>query len=462
MFSRLREKGFAGNAVTLFAIFFIALTIRLVFISTLEDGYYFADSWRFERAADHLVEHGSFPKNYGRAPGYPVFLAGAYASVGEEILATRILQSVLSAIIALIITFIGFRTGGYWPGVFAGFFWSNYPLAIFVSSTIYPATLITTILAAGVMALLLGVRRAGSLPFILLAGFIFGLGALTKPIVLATITMVSLWIWVVRDTRRFTLSIAFALASIMTLVPWTVRNYEVHGRLVPIEARGISDVAPWAEDRKAQVAEFKRKLAATAALTKDFGEEENEKIRLALEGKLRVDSMAAQEAPTTFEKAQSMAFRMAKRFPKEFLSFFELYPRRVGFLDQSMRDRDRADKNPKLVKEIPFGTKVVMGTNAFAVVFLYLFAAFGIRAMWLSKRARRYLSLYLILIFSFAAGYATTWGKIRYRIPVDPYIMLLSAWGLFSVWSALALRNEGSPGSVDNDTRQEAQHAPSN
>jgi hypothetical protein len=30
-----------------------------------------------------------------------------------------------------------------------------------------------------------------------------------------------------------------------------------------------------------------------------------------------------------------------------------------------------------------------------------------------------------------------SWGKIRYRVPVDPYIILLSAWGVVAVWNSV-------------------------
>ena len=447
MLSKLRERELASEGKTLFVVFLIALSIRLIFISTLEDGYYFADSWRFERAANHLVESGAFPADYERAPLYSVFLGANYYVLGNEILATRIVQAIMSALVAVFITFIGFRTCAYWVGVFAGILWSIYPMAIFVAGTIYPATLITTILAAGVMSLLLGVRRDGSIGFTVLAGLIFGLGALTKPIVMGTIAAITLWIFIIRETRGITLAAAFAIAAIIALVPWTVRNYEVHGRLVPIEARGLNAVVPWADNASAKSREVRKRTAAAAALLKAVEDPDNKEVEEAIAKVLARESANKDSIKTTASTDNSilaMAERMAVRYPKEFLSFFELYPRRVGFLNQNMRDRDREGKNPRLVEKIPFGTKMVMATNAFAVIFLYTFALLGIRAMWLSLRARRYLTLYMIMILSFAAGYATTWGKIRYRVPVDPYIILLSAWGLYSVWTSLALRDADS------------------
>jgi heme A synthase len=130
---------------------------------------------------------------------------------------------------------------------------------------------------------------------------------------------------------------------------------------------------------------------------------------------------------------------MAKRFPNEFLSFFELYPRRVGYLKQEERDRAINKKNNKLlVRYTIFGSDPIMLVSIISVGSLYALALIGIYAMWRTVDKRRDLSLFVMLVLSFAVGYATSWGKIRYRIPVDPYIILLSAWGVVYVWGHLS------------------------
>ena len=46
------------------------------------------------------------------------------------------------------------------------------------------------------------------------------------------------------------------------------------------------------------------------------------------------------------------------------------------------------------------------------------------------KNLRRELSLLWIMALSFAVGYAFFNGKIRYRVPVEPYLIILSAYGI--------------------------------
>ena len=132
-----------------------------------------------------------------------------------------------------------------------------------------------------------------------------------------------------------------------------------------------------------------------------------------------------------------MLTRMAKRYPGEVVSFFELYPTRVGFLKQSQREQARRKKTERFVRYIPFGSDLVMTVSIFSVGPLYLFAVVGIASMWRGREKRRELSLFVLLVMSFALSYAVSWGKIRYRVPVDPYIILLSAWGVVAVWNSV-------------------------
>jgi hypothetical protein len=71
---------------------------------------------------------------------------------------------------------------------------------------------------------------------------------------------------------------------------------------------------------------------------------------------------------------------------------------------------------------------------------IFFFALFGTIAMWLHKDARRDLSMLWIMAMSFAVGYAFFWGKMRYRIPVEPYPIILSAYGLHSVYAMISAR----------------------
>src|SRR4030095_2584065 len=84
----------------LVSVFFTALLIRLGFVSTLQDAFYFPDSVAYSGAEVRLVTNGEFGP-YNRPPGYAVFLAAIYMLFGESILAARIVESFLGAFLAV-------------------------------------------------------------------------------------------------------------------------------------------------------------------------------------------------------------------------------------------------------------------------------------------------------------------------------------------------------------------------
>lgn len=434
---------------TLTAVFTVALLIRMIFVFTLQDGFYFADGWKYTEAADHILQFGMYPPSFDRAPGYPVFLSVVYALIGDSFIGVRIVQAIMGAIIAVLIAQIGRRAGGYGCGAVAGLLWGIYPMGVFIAGTLYPTTLLTLLLACATLCLVSKPDDPGYTLKIGAAGLLLGLCALTKPIVLGSIAFVTFWLLVHKRPERWMLVCVFLLTSILALLPWTVRNYQIYGRLVPIESRGLERVVPWAvkkggratgsdqvstsidnntvqaipkqENTGKIIPKASPKVAHTLPKTNST---QLHKTTVTVPPQTETENEAIFDA-----EIEAMLIGMAKRFPREFVSFFELYPRRVGFLKQEQRERARR-KNPELVRYIIFGSDLVMSVSILSVGSLYLFALIGIQAMWRDKAHRRDLGLFFLLVMSFALGYATSWGKIRYRIPVDPYIIILSAWGI--------------------------------
>ena len=395
MYERLQALGAASWRQKMMVIFSIALLIRIVFILTLQEGYYFADAPIYSAAASHLLEHGKFPEDYDRAPLYPVFLAGVYGLLGEGIIIPRIVQAVLGACIAVLLAVIGKRAGGPGIGIIAGILWAIYPMGVFIAGLEYPTTLLTLLLVLGVLCILSNPDHRGYPVKVATAGLLFGLAALTKPIVLGTVVLITLWILLWRRSGRILLASVFLITAVATLLPWTVRDAYVYHRLVPIEARTLDKATPWAK------------------LPPRPGESGN--------------------------KTWRFISRIANRYPGQFVSFFELYPRRVNYLKQEVRDKAHK-REPRIVKHTKLGSGLVNAVSIVSVGSLYTFALIGVWAMWKNKDKRPELTLFVVMVMSFALGYALTDGKIRYRIPVDPYIILTSSWGLIYMWDLLVKR----------------------
>jgi hypothetical protein len=191
-------------------------------------------------------------------------------------------------------------------------------------------------------------------------------------------------------------------------MPWTVRNFYVYDRLVIIEPRLVAH------------------LPSVGGAQKD-GESHN--------GDDKIDTIL--ENPGVF----------AMRFVREFSYFWELSPHRIQMNQSSFREKMH-EEDSRIVRETVFGTSWTSPVSILSAGPMLLFALVGTGVMWFQKERRRVLSLLAITILSFAVGYSFFWGKMRYRIPIEPYIIILSAYGLRHIWLALARRSarETMPG----------------
>ena len=389
---------FAHWRRTLLIIFGVALATRLAFVFfALQDGFYFVDSIFYSSAAVDLLAKGSFGTSLEKAPGYPLFLAAVYALFGENIMAVRVMESVIGALLAVLIARLGKRIGGEAVGVIAGGLWSIYPMGVFIVGLVYPTNLTAFLLALGVSLVLPSPNEEFRANRVFLGGLSYGFAALTIPVALLSIIAVAGWVFYYARRSRLWFASLFLLGSALTIVPWTARNYAVHGRLILVQPN------------------VERHLP---------------RIRTA-------------ENPDPDNKVKTIVRRpdlFALQFGRNFVRFWELYPDRVKMSNPEYRERLHA-KHSRVVKETIYNSnRLINAISILSTAPLFFFAVIGAAAMWLTRYLWRELSMLWITVLSFAVGYAFFVGRIRYRIPVDPYIIILSAYGIQSVYSKVAAR----------------------
>jgi len=393
---------------SLICIFVLALLVRLVFIFSMQNGFYFVDSVKYSAAAVSLLKNGEFGEKYTRPPVYPVFLAGIYAVFGEKILAVRIVESVLGAGLAVLIALLVMRIGGAQVGVLAGLLWSVYPMAVFIAGLVYPETVVTVLLAGAVLCMLTEAGRELGPRRIFFDGVLFGLAALTKPVVLVTIAATALWIMYWKRAQRFSLAAVFLVGVALPLAPWTARNFSAHGGLVIVEPRFIENLS-WIEE-----------------VPENSPDDSTENVAVA-----------------KIEVINQYAVQFAIHFVTEFAQFWELYPQRIEMDDPRFRE-SMHQRDPRIVAKTVFGTDWTDVISILSVGPMFLFALIGARTLWFQKEQRQALSLLGMTILSFAVGYSFFYAKTRYRFPVEPYIVILSAVGLHRVWTRGMRKVQGS------------------
>jgi 4-amino-4-deoxy-L-arabinose transferase-like glycosyltransferase len=207
------------------------------------------DSLAYGQIAAALYRHSSygvFPMKHASdwSPGAPFLYAGVYYLAGgvHPDLA-RVAVAILGAIMVLLVYLIGRRLGGPVVGLFAAGLAAVYPTFIdnnrqFVSEPIAAFTL-----AASVVGFLWASDRARTPWAWLVPGLFLGLTALTRPEYLIFGLLLGL-LALVRISRGHGARIGvgsaavFVAAFAVVLVPWTVRNYIVLDRFVPVTTGG--------------------------------------------------------------------------------------------------------------------------------------------------------------------------------------------------------------------------------
>lgn len=173
------------------------------------------------------------------APGYPVLLAAVYAlaPISDVYLAVYIVQAVIGALGCLFTFYLARRV---FRSTFVGW------LALIASAVSYflvsavvriePAVLAGTLVTASVLTIV-GAADTASFWRHLVAGIVAGLTVLVVPAYLIVLPFAYLWTLAYgtgSGGKRFGLSLVSVLFFALTVAPWTVRNWRVFGRAVPI------------------------------------------------------------------------------------------------------------------------------------------------------------------------------------------------------------------------------------
>ena len=183
-------------------------------------------------------------QQFGRAPGYPAFLAliGAGAAVPDASpRRVKLTQACVGAATVWLLGVIALGTLGPRAGIAAAVLAAIYPPLVWINAYVFSETLYSA--AALLTAWMLqrgvsGVPRppgTGAWRHMASAGLLAGAAVLIRPAMLFFLPVAALWL---AGTRRVALAAIFVAASLAVVAPWTVRNVLVHGRFVLVASEG--------------------------------------------------------------------------------------------------------------------------------------------------------------------------------------------------------------------------------
>jgi len=216
-------------------LFFIALFIRIAFVLTLKNRFYFDDEFEYYRIVQNFLSCNGFMAGEGmkgfRPPLYPLFLSIFYL-LRFNLFGIRIVQCIISAITVVFVYLTGKKLFSERTGLWSGIIASVYPFFIFYNGFLLTETLFIFLTVIAIYSFLtLSERTTTSIR----AGISLGMAGLCRP-TMQLYLPVSL-IHIACRKEKWKLKIKkmslILLFFVLTLSPWVIRNYRVFGKFIP-------------------------------------------------------------------------------------------------------------------------------------------------------------------------------------------------------------------------------------
>jgi 4-amino-4-deoxy-L-arabinose transferase-like glycosyltransferase len=254
-FSLFKGRGHLRHVAS--GMFWVGLGLRVVFLTLARtyafrpSGDYFGFGWETGRIARSIAIGQGFSSPFHRATGptawlapvYPFILGGifklfgVYSGLSGWVILT--FNSLCCAATCIPIYRIGKEISHERAGRIAGWTWALLPYTIYWPTRLVWETSLTTFLLVLAFMLALHLQRSSSIG--LWSGFacVWALLALSNPVTLSFAPFCWGWVYY-RQRRRGIGSLlrlgSAALLSLLVITPWLVRNYKAFGQFVFIRS----------------------------------------------------------------------------------------------------------------------------------------------------------------------------------------------------------------------------------
>jgi 4-amino-4-deoxy-L-arabinose transferase-like glycosyltransferase len=234
-------------------LFAAAFALRLAMALTLRDprvgpqGASSADDVEFDNLAQSLARGDGFANDRGRptsfrAPGWPLFLAPFYAAFGSCYPLVYVLSCLLGALSCVLTYLLARELVSEGLARLAGGLAAVYLPHAWFATMLLSENLFVPLLVLGLWLIIRHLKRP-SVGLLALSGLVLGFATLTRPFALLLLPLL-LGVLVVawrRERRPLVVpALVFTAAFAACIVPWTVRNQQVHGRFVLVATNGGS------------------------------------------------------------------------------------------------------------------------------------------------------------------------------------------------------------------------------
>lgn len=388
---------FNGDKYLQIAIFCLALLVsvgfNVFFMGVDNQQEQDSDASMYSMQAKNIHQY-IFKTPDARYPLFPIFLSFLYFIFDDCLLGIRLVMSILTAINCVFTYRVAKHVTNSSIAILAGLIAAIYPNLFFWGAFLLTETLFTTFFLA---AIYLIIRLSENPPSgqLFFTGVLLGLASLTRGMLLLFLPLLLLWLtYIYWKNKKILAKVVFCIfaAAALVVLPWTIRNYVILGKLIPIAANGGRSLYGGNNPLSLQK-EFKGLgLWDDKAMEKLLPETEQMSL--------------VERDKYCYGKAMQWIGNTLKNKPAEFfeLEFWKLqkayFPKVLG-----------RDSNAKR-----------------GFYFFYVcVTALGIAGIVLSLPDRKKCSLFYLILFTHLLTVLIFFGEVRLRAPFDPILIIFSA-----------------------------------
>jgi hypothetical protein len=433
-----RQSQFFANRTQVIGLFLLALGVRLAFVFSLENRLYWPDEMDFNNIALGLLRGEGYQSDPFRAnPILPFFLAASYKLFGQHYIVPRILQCVIGALTVAVLFSLARHLYQTRVALLAGFALALYPSLVYTSGVFYVDSLFTFLIALTVYLLFLSRRYDGrrSFIFLILSGITLGVAVLCRAIFLSFVPFALFFVVFTfsgRIRRRLLCGAVLAVVTAVTILPWTVRNYNLYDQFLLVSTG--SGLFLWRGNN-----ELARGNSDDRYLDPGAGGIWNHRLHELEPSRRRELMQKYDDVRRDLERLngidhdrylQDLAMAYIAQHPARSL---ELSIKRIRSLYTAF-----TDVRPEHGDIIDVKKRISFSIIHYATLLLALFGALCALKEW-----RKYLIVYLpILSLTFA--YAALTAAARFRIPFEPYLIVFASCGTIVIFDLLCAVRPGA------------------
>jgi 4-amino-4-deoxy-L-arabinose transferase-like glycosyltransferase len=339
-------------------------------------------------------------------PVYPLIVAGVFKVFGvytrTAFFVAVFLNVVISAVTCMPIFYVGKRVAGLGVGAGAAWLWTLFPNAILIPVNWIWDTSLAALLAALILWATLELPERAKWRNWIGYGLLWGFALMTNPALLSLLSV--LLGWLLYRTRskgrgRVAKPAMAAAIALLSCIPWTVRNLLVFHRFIPFRSNLSYELYIGNNENYDE-----RRRGMAPVVTQDL-----ETLRYLRMGEMAFMDEERRKAVQFIESHPGMEMKLLRW---RFVDFW------MGVADPW---RTFATTDSWLIRGILLGNFVSS-----------VGALLGIVVIFIQRKSHAVVLAAFPLVFPVL--YYMTHTSLRYRHPIDPIVLLLTAIAVGAIW----------------------------